>query len=291
MDLVSHNDASAFLTVAQPFLESTDGAANHHVIQIAHAVENESPFFAPPYMFWTAENADSSKVTGAAVCANPDGLVLSRSFPETCLEPLLESAAANNVQPKRLVCDEQSAGEAANAYRVVFGANISRVGGWVVASTASISDASRDSTGTVRRGAEDDQSLVFEWARHYELESPSFINIPTFIRMKLASGELYVLEDDGVRSMATVSGVTGTGARISSVFTPEPYRRNGFAGHLVRTIANDLLMNGSQFVMLTYERGSPAATVYEAIGFQAVCYRECLAIGDQGNTLAQGQVA
>lgn len=291
MDLVSHNDASAFLTVAQSFLESTDGAANHHVIQIAHAVGNESPFFAPPYLFWTAEGVDSGKVAGAAVCANPDGLVLSRSFPDACLEPLLGSAAANNVQPKRLVCDEQSAGKASDAYRSVFGAHLGRAGGWVVASTASISETSRNKTETVRRGAKDDQSLVIEWARHYELETPSFIDIPTFIRMKLASGELYVLEDDEVRSMATVSGVTGTGARISSVFTPEPYRRNGFAGHLVRTIANDLLMNGRQFVMLTYEKGSPAAKVYEAIGFQAVCYRECLTIRDQGITLAQGQLA
>ena len=291
MDLVSHNDASAFLTVAQSFLESTDGAANHHVIQIAHAVGNESPFFAPPYLFWTAEGVDSGKVAGAAVCANPDGLVLSRAFPEVCLEPLLESAAASDVQPKRLVCDEQHADTAADAYQSVFGAPIGRAGGWVVASTASISEAPRHNTETVRRGDEDDQNLVVEWARHYELESPSFIDIPSFMRLKLASGELYVLEDDEVRSMATVSGVTGTGARISSVFTPGPFRRNGFAGQLVRAIANDLLMNGSQFVMLTYERGSPAATVYEAIGFQAICYRECIAIRDHGNTLAQGQVA
>ncbi|MEO0345597.1 MAG: GNAT family N-acetyltransferase [Pseudomonadota bacterium] len=291
MDLVSHNDARAFLTVAQSFLESTDGVTNHHVIQIAHAVGNQSPFFAPPYLFWTVEDPDSGEVTGAAVCANPDGLVLTRAFPEACLEPLLDSAAANDVQPKRLVCDEQSAIKAADVYRSVFGAHIGRAGGWVVASTSSISEASRDSTETVRRGAEDDQSLVVEWASHYERESPSFIDIPTFMRMKLASGELYVLEDDKVRSMATVSGVTGTGARISSVFTPEPYRRNGFAGHLVRTIANDLLMNGRQFVMLTYEKGSPAAKVYEAIGFQAVCYRECLTIRDQGITLAQGQLA
>lgn len=289
MELVAHKDAATFLAHARVYLEEEQGAANHHIVQIAEAASRGSQFFVPPYFFWVLSEND--EITGVSAYANPDGLVLSAGISCSAASRLVESAYQAGCAVLRLVCDEEVVTSIRSKVDAMLGDELDINGGWIVAQTDLIQDYTREVGDTVRLCTSEDRQTVLSWAELYQKEEPAFIDIPRFIEAKLQSKELFLLENQEVLAMATISGRSKWGARISSVFTPQQHRQKGCAGYLVRMIANQMLEHGSRFVVLTYGRNSASGAIYESVGFQPVCYRECLVSSNAQKALEQNRVA
>jgi predicted GNAT family acetyltransferase len=78
-----------------------------------------------------------------------------------------------------------------------------------------------------------------------------------------------VWEHDGPKCMASISGYTPNGLRVSAVFTPEVERRRGFASNTVATLSQRALDGGRSLCVLFAESHHTATLrVYERIGYR-----------------------
>ena len=81
---------------------------------------------------------------------------------------------------------------------------------------------------------------------------------------------LWCVGEEPVACAAAV-GPTPHGIRITSVYTPPAYRRQGFASALVASLTGALLAGGRSFVFLYADRKNPTANaIYQRIGYREI---------------------
>ena len=100
------------------------------------------------------------------------------------------------------------------------------------------------------------------------------------VEAKLAAGHLFVWEDGVPRAVAALAGPTPKSVRINNVYTPEAFRRRGYATAAVAALTRRELEAGRRVVQLFADR-SVAHTnrMYRRIGFEPVADFVDLALG------------
>jgi uncharacterized protein len=72
--------------------------------------------------------------------------------------------------------------------------------------------------------------------------------------------------------MASFSGATPNGIRISPVYTPPEHRRKGYAISCVATLSQMLLDKGNKYCFLFTDLANPTSnSIYQKIGYQPIC--------------------
>ena len=88
---------------------------------------------------------------------------------------------------------------------------------------------------------------------------------------RIASGNLYVWEDDQVVSMANLARPSRHGITINYVYTPKIFRGKGYASSCVAALSQKMLSSGKQFCALfTDETNATSNKIYKAIGYEQV---------------------
>ena len=118
--------------------------------------------------------------------------------------------------------------------------------------------------------------LLIKWYRAFaiavEMELDSDEGIANFLRMKINAGDMYLLIHDGVPVTCAVAGrIMPNGRSIGFVYTPEEYRRRGFASSMVAELSKAILNQGFAYVCLFTEmQNATSNKIYQAIGYKWV---------------------
>lgn len=128
-------------------------------------------------------------------------------------------------------------------------------------------------TGRARPASADDQEVSVEWAHsfHAETGEPPLQDPGTHMRSRIATGRLWMWDDDGPRSMVgfmrTVSGI----ARIGPVYTPPEHRRRGYAAACTAAVSQHILDNHADGCVLYTALANPTSNaIYRSLGFEPV---------------------
>ncbi|GAA0605819.1 GNAT family N-acetyltransferase [Virgibacillus siamensis] len=129
--------------------------------------------------------------------------------------------------------------------------------------------------GELRHATEDDCALVKSWLVQFGEEANEPLS--NAYAEQLASSfigkySMYLWEVDGVPvSMANQSRKTENGATINAVFTPDEFKRNGYATAVVAGLSSKLLAEGSSFCSLYTDLDNPDSnSIYRKIGYKEV---------------------
>lgn len=128
--------------------------------------------------------------------------------------------------------------------------------------------------GRLRVATPDDRDLTIAWFGAFVDEAlptgaPTFE--PGLVDSRIASGGIYLWDDDGPVSCASVGARTPNGARIGPVYTPPERRGRGYASACVAGASQAGLDAGLSFLFLFTDLANPTANrIYQTIGFEPV---------------------
>ncbi|WP_138420239.1 GNAT family N-acetyltransferase [Aquibacillus sediminis] len=129
--------------------------------------------------------------------------------------------------------------------------------------------------GQLEKAATKDQPLITQWLKQFALE----INEPhlyeeanTMAKKFISQRSIYLWKVDGVAvSMVNQSRKTKNGTTINAVYTPDQYKRQGYATAAVATISKQLLEQGFHFCSLYTDLDNPTSNhIYKNIGYELV---------------------
>lgn len=124
--------------------------------------------------------------------------------------------------------------------------------------------------GCLRPAGEADTELVVAWtnAFHHEAvprEPPPASDVTV---RRVASGDVFIWDDDGPVSMAIKTRPTQHGISIGGVYTPPESRRRGYASACVAALSQQLLDAGFDYCTLfTDLSNSTSNAIYQQIGY------------------------
>jgi hypothetical protein len=263
---VRHESAANFLEACGAWLSQQEDIHNG-VLSLAHALDSGKHIHTPPFVFAHIERKD--RISGCAVYAEPDGITLSE-MPTSLTSSLFNELLSDIREPSRIHGPEMPANQLAVYYAELTNSKPVLHSEWNVYRLDGPPNRCRPTDGSVRLANESDKEMVSVWAKMYDVERPANVNIEKFLSRKLEDGLLYLWVDSQPKALLTLSGVNCSGNRISSVFTPEQFRGNGYATSLVYATSVNLLAAGKAFITLNTEIGDPAEHIYEKLGYKTV---------------------
>jgi uncharacterized protein len=132
------------------------------------------------------------------------------------------------------------------------------------------------SNGELVKATKTEHELIKSWLIQFGRETNE--NPITEIRASqmatkyIENESLYLWKvDERPVSMANQSRRTKNGVSINAVFTPDEFKRNGYATNVVAALSQRLLDQGYQFCSLYTDRENPTSNkIYTNIGFEVV---------------------
>ena len=130
------------------------------------------------------------------------------------------------------------------------------------------------SPGEMREANFQDIDRAVDWAQAFhrecfgENEPEGFID---HVKKRVMSGELFFWDHSGPVAMAARTRPTPNGESIALVYTPEEYRRSGYATSVVASLSLRILNDGKQFCCLYADAANPTSnSIYRKIGYAPV---------------------
>lgn len=101
---------------------------------------------------------------------------------------------------------------------------------------------------------------------------------------KVNAKELYVWESSVVVSMAAVARPTNNGITVNYVYTPQEYRRKGYATKLVAELSHLMLEKGYKFCTLFADVDNPTSNnIYSKIGYKPIGEFSTIKVSEKDN--------
>ena len=275
LKLVTYEDAERFLNRCTSWLlERVD--IHNTLYSSALLIARESPVFTGPYWFGVIED-DNGDIVACGSHNLPNGVDISET-PESMLDAVHRSIVDAVGVPHRIMAPQIAA--AGLAERCSDTGNVSRhfQARWHTYRLDNVIWPAKDVPGRLRKGREEEEDLIAKWGRAYGEEDPAPVDVSNFMLQKRSDGDLYVWDNNGARTILTLSGRVGKGIRISAVYTPPEFRRRGYASAGVAELSQAELNNGREFVVLNVTDGNPAARLYQRLGYRLIGSRDCFLI-------------
>jgi hypothetical protein len=266
LKVVRHDSADAFLCECANWLSQNEDL-NHGLLSLADALRSERHIHSPPFVFCHVYGEE--EILGAAIFAEPDGLVLSEMTSEASAAffPYLYDVIG---LPSRIFGPAAPAMTLAEHFADISNTSLRVHSEWLVHRLDKALAHEIQVPGRVTLGAKGDRQLVSKWGREYDAEKPANVNIEEFLLRKLEDELLLFWTDVEPKSLITLSGQRCTGQRISSVFTPREFRGNGYAFALVYNLGCHKLASGKAYMTLNTEVGEPVEQMYKKIGYRTI---------------------
>lgn len=131
------------------------------------------------------------------------------------------------------------------------------------------------SNGILVKATEAEQSLVIDWLLQFGVQAGEHIteeHATETAANNIRNQSLYLWIVNGSPvSMVNNSRSTRNGTSINAVFTPDNYKRNGYATSAVAVLSQKLLDEGYQFCCLYTDLANPTSNgIYQKIGYEVV---------------------
>lgn len=259
-----YESAHRFLDEAGPWLAANE-AENNLILGLAHSLAGtDHPFHEPIFL---AAVKERGRIVGCAVRPPPDHLDLT-PMPLGSASLLVASAADHCPDLDSIGGEAAAASEFADAWVGLHG-GVSRIAHrWTWLALHAVRSP-HPVPGGLRLADFGDWPLVSEWAPLYMRDTGASGSVLRFLERRLHTGSLFIWDDAGPKCMAAISGYTPNGLRVSAVFTPDEYRRRGYASNTVATISQQALAGGRKHCVLFAEsRHVATLRVYRNIGYE-----------------------
>lgn len=134
--------------------------------------------------------------------------------------------------------------------------------------------------GALRAVRDDDFDLLVEWKRAFQSGifgevslDDAQSSLKKLLEQPRDQAQLFVWDVNGKPvSMAGYTGATPNGFRVTYVYTPTDYRRNGYATACTAGVSQRVLDMGRSFCFLYTDLDNPTSNhIYQEIGYQFVC--------------------
>jgi predicted GNAT family acetyltransferase len=259
-----YRSAQRFLADVGPWL-ATNEPANNVILALAHALAGGNhPFHEPVFL---AAVRERGKLVGCTVRPPPDHLDLT-PMPAGAASLLAASAIDHCPNLDAVSGVEATASEFAAEWARLRGSSSRLTHRWSWMAVHTVKPP-RPVPGGVRLATAADWPIIESWAPLYMRDTGAAGSVLKFLERRLATRSLYVWEHDGLKCMASISGLTPAGLRVSAVFTPEAHRRLGYASNTVATLSQEALDSGRSYCVLFAESHHVATQrVYERIGYR-----------------------
>lgn len=130
-----------------------------------------------------------------------------------------------------------------------------------------------DKPGRLRRAKADEIDWLIDWTSAFSRDAhlPGDPKPKLIVEAKLAAGHLFVWEDGVPRAMVALAGPTPRSVRINNVYTPDVFRKHGYASAAVAMLSRMELQAGRQVVQLFADRKVDHTNrMYRKIGYEPV---------------------
>ncbi|WP_068673914.1 GNAT family N-acetyltransferase [Oceanobacillus sp. Castelsardo] len=130
--------------------------------------------------------------------------------------------------------------------------------------------------GELAKATKTEHELIKSWLIQFGKETNekpiSEIKASQMATKYIENGSLYLWKVNGKHvSMANQSRRTKNGVSINAVFTPDEYKRNGYATNVVAALSQKLLDSGYQFCSLYTDKENPTSNkIYSNIGYNII---------------------
>jgi hypothetical protein len=258
--------ADDYLADVEPWLLERE---DHHnpIVSVAQLLTTGvHPFRHPIYL---ACAKDGSAIIGCALAAAPDGLELT-DLPEGAAASFVASIADVRPDLANVGGPRGPAVEFARRWTQRYGGSWAVRYDWTLFRLDAI-ETPRAAPGHLRLAEQSDWPLLSEWAPAYTRATNAYVDVTGFFQRRLQRRELFIWDDHGPKSVASVSGNTPHGVRLNAVFTPEQFRGCGYASNVVAGASRNALAGGAEFCVLFADREpSGPARIYRAVGYRPI---------------------
>ena len=269
LKVIRHDGARAFLQRAEPWLLERE-AENNLVLGLADSLSRSTRDYESPLYFATVER--DGEVRGCAFRTPPYKLGLTRLPVEAA--PLVASSVAEVYDslpavlgPPDVARRVGDAWAALNGVRAVDGMRQR------IHSLERVRSQAREAEGGMRLANEGDLALVASWIRSFLRITglPDTREPEARARRLVAARFLALWVDREPVSMAAFPARTRNTVRVGYVYTPEEYRRRGYASALVAHVSRHILDSGFRRCILYTDLANPTSNrIYRAIGYRPV---------------------
>jgi uncharacterized protein len=278
MDVVRLDDATAFLTEAEPFLLA-DEARHNLILGIAGTIR-DTPDLYPLRSLWLVRD-EGHEVVAAALRTPPYNLILARPRSSEALAALAEAVAGEEIPGA--VGSEPEVHEFAelwSRHSGLAGQVSMRQGVYALDQVELVPTVS----GSARVATSDDRDVALRWWIDFGEEvlhegGPGRERAEASVDHKLSSptsGFLLWEEEGQAVSLAGWGGPTPNGIRIGPVYTPPELRGRGYATAVTAELSQRLLdgrlyEGGRSFCFLYTDLANPTSNaIYERIGYRRI---------------------
>lgn len=274
MEARSFADPALFRRIADPLLLRNE-ARNNLIIGITGTLVTR-PEVHPEFHLWLVEASD--RPVAAAAMTPPHNLMLADPATEEALASLVEAVAASGVDVPGALGNEPSVRRFVDVWSERTGQVATKTMSHGVFSIDRVEEVP-EVPGGPRPADAEDVDLLIDWIVAFRQEADpdsSTEGIPVAVRSRLqrdgSQSGFWIWEVDGVPvSLSGHGGETPNGIRIGPVYTPELYRRHGYATALVATQSAWLLDHGHRFCFLYTDLANRTSnSIYQKIGYRTV---------------------
>jgi predicted GNAT family acetyltransferase len=262
--VVRHASADELLAVAEPWLLLTE-AENNVLLGVARRYRGAG---AGGDRYWASVHR-GDEVVGCAMRTppHPPGIT---ALPSEAIEALAADLHEAYSSLPGINGPAQSADRFASLWRAMTGASSRLQMRLKVHALTAVSDLRGGARGRLRPADRSDQAVVREWVARFIDETgilePRGKNEAA--DQMLDAGQLFVWDDAGPKCLVGSTRDTPNGGCVNSVYTPEIYRRRGYATAAVAALSRQMLAAGKAFCCLYTDVSNPTSNaIYRRIGY------------------------
>lgn len=271
MRVERYRDAGAFLDTAGPWLARAE-VENNAMIGIARSIADgtRAPK-EPPYF---AAAIDGRSIAACATQTPPHALLVTAGEP-AALAALAADAfdASESLAGVNGPCEATA--DFANAWTALAGGRMSLRTRLRLHRIDRIDNGLLpDVPGRLREAAAEERPLAVQWCTAFAGEATPDrpLEAEATIDHYLKTAGLHFWDDEGPVTLCARTPVAGRAARVSLVYTPPTFRRNGYATAATAELTRRLLAAGAPYCCLYTNLANLTANgIYARIGYRPVC--------------------
>lgn len=276
MRLHRHEGIASFLRYAREYLERNE-ALNNLILGLATRIKNDPTYHEEVYL---ATITDHGEIVLAALMTVPYKLLVygESSISKEISEILVEDLLKGGYQIPGVLGPREVAKQVGERWAKHIPSEVELRMPMGVYELREVNQVVIGE-GTLRLAGEDDLHLVAEGilALSQETDPDQELDLERCYHVARAGfqrNSIYVWEHLGQAvSMATKARPTLKGVSVNMVYTPENFRRKGYATSCVASLSQLLLDEGYEFCSLFTNLNNPTSnSIYQKIGYKPVGY-------------------